>query len=52
MTDKEILDKFKELELRMKGLEMMIESTHDLVWKIGSCDSRWIVELKKYLKNE
>lgn len=52
MSDKEIVDKLIELDIRMKGLEMMIDCTHDLALKFANFDKRWIDELKKHLQNE
>ena len=40
MSKKEILDKFKELERRMQGLEIMIDSVHDLALKFANFDKR------------
>ena len=50
MTDKEIENKFKELEIRMKGLELMINTTYDLALQFGTFNQDWINKLKKHLK--
>ena len=47
MSDK---DKIKELEIRMSGLIVALESVHDLAMKMATFDKDWINELKKHLK--
>ena len=52
MTNKEFENKLIELEIRIKGLELLIQANHDMLWKVSSFDKDYMIELKKKLKDE